>query len=492
MPAIELQMPAVSSELGPELGLLSESFHRQLKFREQSPIIHAIMSLSSSPTTSALNEVLKDLITRYPLFNSEIIERKGCCGSLKYQWKRFPVPEDLVGRHVTFTTVPYESKAPFEDFDSSCSNPLDLATRAYTSDVIGRVFKWDRGAFEVHVISFEGRDRCDVLWRLHHGIGDGVLLSKVLEDICVPVGGENDANRTPSRRKKKRLSAFKLVGRAIYSLGKVLALSLPINDRRTSLKAPLNYRMISPNKTFASTAAWSLKDAKDAGKVFNATVNDVVMCALSEAMRRYMLEMGDPEAPSNATVRALAIVNTRAADVSGLLREFSEMKAPNDFSYVVPRLPIGGRMSIEERLAFCTREMNYLKSSPEAYLIKTLNNRLRDVLGGNFVLHFNSDYIVNRLTCFFSNLPGPQYELSIAGCNIVRLSNFVHSMMYSCGLSTQSYNGEIVTNCSCDRELVKDPVLFMKFADEAFEEIKKAAKVKADTASETENILEQP
>lgn len=267
------------------------------------------------------------------------------------------------------------------------------------------------------------------------------------------------------------------------------------------------------SNTQGATRVWSLQAAKDAGKPFGATLNDVVMAALSLAMRRYvgggrggggergieegaalaahsslhavsrsprsrryMIKREDPavmgKKGKKLSVRALAVVNTRAAGAAGdrLLEDFSKCKSPNEFSYVVPTLPVG-EMSVRERVLACNKDMNSLKSSPEAFVIKKLNNGIRDVLGGAFTLAFNADYVINRLTCFFSNLPGPTSKLSCCGVEVERLSNFVHPMMYSCGLSIQSYNGEIVTNCSCDSKLIPDPDVFMAMADEAFDEI---------------------
>jgi len=56
-------------------------------------------------------------------------------------------------------------------------------------------------------------------------------------------------------------------------------------------------------------------------------------------------------------VRALAVVNTRAfGGTDTVLEDFKKCKAANEFSYVVPRLPLGP-MSVGERVAKCKKEV---------------------------------------------------------------------------------------------------------------------------------------
>ncbi|GMI22009.1 hypothetical protein TeGR_g13740 [Tetraparma gracilis] len=481
-----------SKRRGPKLVLLSESFHRQLIQRDQSPIIHAIMAIKSEPTDSDVSAVLTKAVTTYPLFGATVSAPTGCGCTKSMYWELDDSPVDgarLLQDHVTRVTLTptlegSELEDDFNEFDRSNNTSIDKALREHVSSLIGTGFDLTKGGFQLHVIRYEDQSakkksiqRCDMLWRMHHGIGDGIMLSKVLISLCEEIKGAEDAApaRASPKRAKKKISPFVMAGKAFYSVGKVLGIPL-FHDPKTLFKAPTNYKKMGKAKSYGATRVWSLQAAKDAGKPFGATLNDVVMAALSLAMRRYMIKREDPavmgKKGKKLSVRALAVVNTRAAGAAGdrLLEDFSKCKSPNEFSYVVPTLPVG-EMSVRERVLACNKDMNSLKSSPEAFVIKKLNNGIRDVLGGAFTLAFNADYVINRLTCFFSNLPGPTSKLSCCEVEVERLSNFVHPMMYSCGLSIQSYNGEIVTNCSCDSKLIPDPDVFMAMADEAFDEI---------------------
>lgn len=109
-------------------------------------------------------------------------------------------------------------------------------------------------------------------------------------------------------------------------------------------------------------------------------------------------------------------------------------------------------------------------------MIRSLNNLLRSAFGGSFVVSFNTRHVINKFHCFFSNLMGPTEKLRIAGVGIERLSNFVHPMNYSLGVSIQSYAGDIVVNFSSDKGMVPDPDVIGRMADEAFRDICKEAK----------------
>ena len=181
------------------------------------------------------------------------------------------------------------------------------------------------------------------------------------------------------------------------------------NDAPTALKAPADWTKVGKEKSYGASSVWKVQDAKDAGRAFGATLNDVVHAAVSAAMRRYLqhrdCKVIKSKKGDRLTVRALAVVNTRMGTPGdGILKNFMQCKAANEFSYVMPTLPLGD-MTVEERVLACSKDMTYLKSSPEAVLMKGVNNAIRDCFGGAFTVWLNSKMVLNQFTCFFSNLP---------------------------------------------------------------------------------------
>lgn len=127
----------------------------------------------------------------------------------------------------------------------------------------------------------------------------------------------------------------------------MLPLSCP--DAGTSLKAPNNYKKMGKAKTYASSKTWKVDSIKAVAKTMDCTLNDVVMACLSGGMRKYLQSVSDPivEKKKNLKIRALAVVNTRTG-MEGLLEAFKKCEAPNEFSYVIPSMPLGD-MSSEVR-----------------------------------------------------------------------------------------------------------------------------------------------
>ena len=134
---------------------------------------------------------------------------------------------------------------------------------------------------------------------------------------------------------------------------------------------------------------------------------------------------------------------------------------------------------------FASWQFDYLKSSPQAFVIKKLNNVLRGCFGGGAVVWLNTKHVINKFTCFFSNLAGPRGKLSVAGVEILRLSNFVHPMDYTLGVSIQSYNGDVVINFSADKGVVEDVERIGVLADEAFRKIVEEAKTGGEGGDNT-------
>jgi len=67
----------------------------------------------------------------------------------------------------------------------------------------------------------------------------------------------------------------------------------------------------------------------------------------------------------------------------------------------------------------------------------------------------------------------------------LRLSNFVHPMDYTLGVSIQSYNGDVVINFSADKGVVEDVERIGVLADEAFRKIVEEAKTGGEGGDNT-------
>ena len=110
-------------------------------------------------------------------------------------------------------------------------NAIDDALKGYIEPILGTFFDLGRGMFHAHLVTYSLKDggkvegRADLVFRLHHGIGDGVILSKCLETICdAPESGAGKAAAAEAakpKRKKKKTNPLYFAWLSLCAVGKV-------------------------------------------------------------------------------------------------------------------------------------------------------------------------------------------------------------------------------------------------------------------------------
>ncbi len=193
--------------------------------------------------------------------------------------------------------------------------------------------------------------------------------------------------------------------------------------------------------------AWSkplpLRDIKAIKNATHTTVNDVLISAMSGALRRYMLSAGYEPQDFRATVP----VNLRTAEEMGRLG--------NKFGLVFLNLPV----SIGDPLARLSEvhyRMQQLKQSPEAGIILNLLNivgrsarQVQDVVVSLFA---------KKATAVLTNVPGPPMPLYLAGRQIQDIMFWVpQAGRLGLGLSILSYAGKVYIGVATDARLVDKP-----------------------------------
>jgi len=385
----------------------------------------------------------------YPLFRSTVHHSKGKVWGDTLYWQTPPASACDPAHHTVYKTLPVAS-SPDPPLSEGNDNECDVALRGYVEPLLGSFFDLGRGMFAVHVVEYEvvgggGKveGRVDLVWRLHHGLGDGVVLSKCLEELCEA----DEAGAEKPKKDEKKTNPLYFAWLSLKAVGKILALPLSCSDAQTNLKAPMDWRKVSHEKSYSPSLTMSLPLVRSESKKRNCTINDLLTALLTRGIRRHLL-LASPGVAPPSSIRCLAVVNTRRdADMSA----FRAGKGANEFSYVIPRLPTGHE-TFPPCLEAVKRDMDALKSGPEAFVVREANNLVRNMVGGSFVMKFNCDYVVNKLTLFFSNLAGPREAVKLAGARVLRMYNWVEPMMYGIGVSVMSYNGEVTFVVSGDKE----------------------------------------
>ncbi|MFN2244011.1 MAG: wax ester/triacylglycerol synthase family O-acyltransferase [Anaerolineae bacterium] len=404
-------------------------------------------------------------------------------------------PDFNLGYHVQLATLPPPGdQAALQDMASL------LASRQLDPT---------KPLWQLHFIEEYG-EGCALICRLHHCIGDGLALVHVLlsltdtePDTPWPViepqpkraqrPGPMRALLRPAQSALKTARqvtgvlaeqchelrhepshAVDLARTGVRGTTALARLLFLWPDRKTVFKGPLDV----PKR-----AAWSmpipLQDIKLVGGELGGTVNDVLLTAMSGALRRYLLARG--ERVDGLNVRAIVPVDLR--------KPGTEEELGNKFGLVFLSLPIG-LIDPGERLGELRRRMDSLKDTLEAPVaygilstIGVLPQALQDVVVNIFGL---------KGTAVMTNVVGPKGQLYLAGAPLESLMFWVpQSGHLGLGVSILSYNGRVWMGTITDAGLVPDPDAIIDAFHGEFDELLEMAR-KAQNARKSQRAQEQP
>lgn len=266
-----------------------------------------------------------------------------------------------------------------------------------------------------------------VLGPLTEMFGDGVRLAGSALGTVV------DWVRTPAHALE---SVDKLAGLALAS--GVIAAMPP--DAPTRFKGELG-----PMKGVAWAEPISLKEVKAVGAALSISVNDILLACLTGALRRYLLELGDPVA--GAEVRALVPVNLRPP---GPVQELG-----NRFGLVFFPFPLEEADPVA-RAREVHRRMLELKQSQQALValgILAVMGMAPDALRESILAA-----LAANATLVVTNVRGSEQDRYFAGHRIGRQMFWVpQSGGIGIGVSILSYAGQVHFGVVADKRRVPDP-----------------------------------
>jgi diacylglycerol O-acyltransferase len=424
------------------------------------------------------------------------------CERLKATLQKRVLPFDRFRQRIVRPALgkPYWQDDP--DFDLSyhlrsatLPAPGDQAALQDTASLLAsKQLDPSRPLWQLHLIERYG-EGCALICRLHHCIGDGLALVHVLLSLTDAEPGapwpviepQAERPRRPSTMSKLLHPAREAFETTRTVTGSVLAqyrevradpartldlarmgvrgttalarLLLLWPDRKTIFKGPLNV----PKR-----AAWSapipLASIKLIGGELGGTVNDVLLTAMSGALRRYLVARG--ERVDGLNFRAIVPVDLRKP---GTLEELG-----NKFGLVFLSLPVG-IVDPEQRLCELRRRMDALKDTleaPVAYGIVSTIGRLPQAMQDIVV-----DIFGLKGTAVMTNVVGPGEKLYLAGAPLESLMFWVpQSGRLGLGVSILSYNGQVWLGTITDAGLVPDPESIISAFHAEFDELLEEAR----------------
>jgi diacylglycerol O-acyltransferase / wax synthase len=308
----------------------------------------------------------------------------------------------------------------------------DAALRRFMGDVMSAPL--DRTKPLWHMYLIDGyRDGSAIVTRIHHAVADGISLARVMmlmtdgkPDASAPAVpfADHGAHRSRGRSVAHiaRAGAGTLLHEGFESLlhpghvadlaaaalreatGDAKALYKDLtagSDTETILRGDL-----CPENRVAWSEAFPLADVKEIGKRHGATVNDVLVGAVSGAIARY-LEANDGSAK---TVRAMIPFNLRPLD------EPIDPALGNHFALVLLELPTGEKTPLQ-RLRRAKVNMDQIKSSREpavAFAILSLIGLMPAQAEKRAI-----DIFTAEASLVLTNVPGPRAPVYLAGTEVV-------------------------------------------------------------------------
>jgi WS/DGAT/MGAT family acyltransferase len=411
-------------------------------------IVNSVMWFDEPLDWSAVRVLLKDrLVGRFPRFSQRVIDH------LTSVWWEDDDTFDLE-LHIRQVVLP----AP--------GGVAEL--QRYVSRLVGTDLPHDRPLWEMHFVDGYRGAGSAIVSRIHHCIADGVALSRVMlsltddpdEAAGAQLGDRADAQPADAADRRRHglvpalehltgavahealhpsriLDHVRDAATAAAAVVRVVAMT---PDARTALRGELG-----PDKTVVWSAPIPLHDLKAAAHAAEVTVNDLLLTALSGAVRSY-LAREDGCAPD---IRVVLPVNLRPRD------QPLPAALGNEFGLVFLDLPT----SIDdprERMAEIRRRTSALKSSAEplvTFRILGLVGHTPYVAEQMFVDRFalNGSAVV-------TNVPGPRQPVFLAGRRVRGTIGWPpESGTMGVGVSIISYDGEVIIGLITDDRLIMDP-----------------------------------
>jgi WS/DGAT/MGAT family acyltransferase len=403
---------------------------------------------------------------------------------LDWERVRDVVQTRLVGRYARYRQRVVETRGPrggvFWEDDPHFDLDLHLHHRALpepgdraalqdlVGDLMAEPLNRAKPLWNMYLIDGYGEGSA-VFARMHHCIADGIALARVLLSLTdsSPDAGIEASGPAGARSARGGLpsvvTAPLRAGSAIAHEGlemlfhpsaelsrlaevtstdsKALAhVFLRSSDAETALKGELGV---------ARRVAWSepvsLQGVKDIAHRNDATVNDVLVAAMTGALRHY-LRVHDSLVDE---IRAFVPFNLRPLDRP------LPAKLGNKFGLVLLPLPVGAATA-SARLREVKRQMDEIKNSPEgaiAYGVLELMGQTPVQVESAILDLFSA-----KGTSVITNVPGPREPVYLAGVPVSAVAVWAPtSGSVSMSVSIFSYDGGVTVGVMADAGLVPDP-----------------------------------
>jgi diacylglycerol O-acyltransferase len=402
--------------------------------------------------------------------------------------------------------------ADAEDFDlrdhvkrTAVPAPGDAAKlQALFARVMSHPINHSRPPWEMWLVEGLEGNRFALLHKMHHALVDGIASVQVLETLfsADPGGDPVEERQTEPRPAPSapRLLAESLLERTLApeALGALTgAVTHPRQTAESVVRTaagvaglakaaakqapptPYNHP-VGPDRAF-SWQRESLTQVKEIKEALDGSVNDVVLTAVTGALRRDLERRGAD--PGDTEIFAFVPVSLRSDDGSGELG--------NEVSGLKVALPLDEADPLE-RFARVHGAMDELKTSPQALGASAAVQSTGLVSPAVFQTLAPVGDVQRYTNLVITNVPGPRQKLHLLGRELEDVFPFVPlAANLAVGVAVVSYVDTLGFGFSADPDVVPDVDQLAPALRESMQELADAAGVGGDSAEPWKGYDEQ-
>jgi WS/DGAT/MGAT family acyltransferase len=406
-----------------------------------------------------VREAFRERLTPFDRFRQRVVETGVPMATPHWQ----DLPHFDLDRHLHHIALaaPHDRAALVRLIDDLASMPLDHSLPLWQAYVVD-----DLAGGSALVV------------RCHHCMADGTALMTVIQRLFDPARAATPpaTPRAPASRggghagdglfapaialiADAARDALALAGGAGMLVGELLR----ADDPPSPFKGDF-----APGKRVAWSEPVALRDVKAIGKRHGAKVNDVLVAAVTGALRTYLKGRGVDV--DHTTLRALVPVDLRPPERIGQLG--------NEFGLVLLDLAVTEARA-DRRLALTQARMDALKRSPEPLATKALLNLLGR--GPQVLEDLSNDLFGRKASLVMTNVIGPRRALYLVGVPIERILPWASNSGRQLGMTVSilSYRDRASVTVIGDAHLVPDPEAITREFDREFEKMRRRATARA-------------
>jgi len=314
--------------------------------------------------------------------------------------------------------------------------------------IANRDLSSDKPMWEIHYLHDETFSQGQILLRVSHGIGDGVRLGSVFFPIFFE-DKDGGAVRLPkfNKRSKGKGTSFDLSAKwKWFKSGlDLIASSNDLKDSKTVMHNPGGENW-GPVESYQLTRSKDPVDLNLVKKIKNhegVTVNDVLLTAVTQSLREYMLKRGQ-KFDDDFLCRCMCAIGLPSEDDSYL---------KNYFAVVAAEAPVqlDDRKEILKRVK---KSMDTIKNS-SAMIVNIKLQELTCYLGAEKLAEKAFKEAFLNHSFIYSNVPGLQEQIYFSGKEVTDLAAFFPNAMSQFILF--SYNNRITMGLTTNTKMVDAP-----------------------------------